>query len=107
MSSEDFAPALVGLGVTATGKMDAPPPVTVGASGRAAVKGERQIYFDRAWHTSKVYDGHALQPQAQVVGPSIVEYEHACAVLPPNTVATVDAYGNLIIDVNQTLTSRD
>ena len=107
VSSEDFAPALVGLGVTATGKMDAPPPVTVGASGRAAVKGERQIYFDRAWHTSKVYDGHALQPQAQVVGPSIVEYEHACAVLPPNTVATVDAYGNLIIDVNQTLTSRD
>ncbi len=102
VSSEDFAPALVGLGVTATGKMDAPPPVTVGASGRAAVKGERQIYFDRAWHTSKVYDGHALQPQAQVVGPSIVEYEHACAVLPPNTVATVDAYGNLIIDVNQT-----
>ena len=107
VSSEDFAPALVGLGVTATGKMDAPPPVTVGASGRAAVKGERQIYFDRAWHTSKVYDGHALQPQAQVVGPSIVEYEHACAVLPPNTVATVDAYGNLIIDVNQTLTSMD
>ena len=107
VSSEDFAPALVGLGVTATGKMDAPPPVTVGASGRAAVKGERQIYFDRAWHTSKVYDGHALLPQAQVVGPSIVEYEHACAVLPPNTVATVDAYGNLIIDVNQTLTSRD
>jgi len=101
VSSDDFAPALVGLGVTAIGKMDSPPPVTVGASGREAVKGERQIYFNREWHLSKVYDGHALKPQASVAGPSIVEYEHACAVLPPDVVATVDAYGNLIIDLRQ------
>ncbi|MGD9601447.1 MAG: hydantoinase/oxoprolinase family protein [Gammaproteobacteria bacterium] len=100
VSSNDFAPAFVSLGVTATGRMDAPPPVTVGASGGEPVKGERAIYFDRAWHQSKVYDGHALQAGAEVAGPGIVEYEHACAVLPPNVVARVDDYGNLIIDLN-------
>ena len=103
VSSDDFAPALVSVGVTAIGKMEAPPSVEVGADGGDPVKGERDIYFDRAWHRSKVYNGHALAPAATVAGPSIVEYEHACAVLPPNTVATVDAFGNLIIDTSRNL----
>jgi N-methylhydantoinase A len=106
VSSDDFAPAFVSLGVTAIGKMDAPPPVEVGGSGAEPVKGERKIYFNREWHQSKVYDGHALKPQATVAGPSIVEYEHACAVLPPNAVATVDQYGNLIIDISRNLTAN-
>ena len=107
VSSHDFAPALVGLGVTATGKMDAPPPAEVGASGGTPIKGERQMYFNRAWHLSKVYDGHALPPQTKVAGPSIVEYAHACAVLPPTVSATVDDYGNLIIDLSQNLSVKD
>ena len=105
VSSDDFAPAFVSLGVTATGKMEAPPAVQVGSSGTAAQKGERQIYFDQGWHLSKVYDGHALQPGSNVTGPCIVEYEHACAVLPPQAAATVDRYGNLIIDISRNLQS--
>ncbi len=107
VSSSDFAPAFVALGVTAIGKMDAPPPVKVGATGKEPVKGERQIYFNRAWHQSKVYDGHALKADATVNGPCIVEYEHACAVLPPKSQATVDAYGNLIIDISRTLAASE
>lgn len=103
VSSDDFAPAFVSLGVTATGKMEAPPAVQVGSSGAAAQKGERPIYFDQRWHTSQVYDGHALQPGSSVAGPCIVEYEHACAVLPPQAAATVDRYGNLIIDISRNL----
>ena len=106
VSSDDFAPALVSLGVTVTGKMEAPPAVEVGAQGGDPVKGERQIWFNQAWHTSKVYNGHALAPAASVAGPCIVEYEHACAVLPPNAVATVDKFGNLVIDISKNLVSN-
>ena len=103
VSSDDFAPALVSLGVTAIGRTESPPAVEIGG-GDNPVKGERRIYFDGRWHTSTVYDGHALRPQAALAGPCIVEYEHACAVLPPNVVATVDNYGNLIIDISRKLT---
>ena len=107
VSSDDFAPALVSVAVTAIGHMEAPPSVEVGANGGDPIKGERDIYFNRAWHRSKVYNGHALAPGASVAGPSIVEYEHACAVLPPNSVATVDAFGNLIIDISRNLAASE
>ena len=105
VSSDDFAPALVSLGVTAIGRTESPPAVEIGGGGNP-VKGERRIYFNREWHVSTVYDGHALPPDATLAGPCIVEYEHACAVLPPNAVATVDSFGNLIIDISN-LTSNE
>jgi len=106
VSSTDFAPALVSLGVTGTGRTESPPAVEVGGSGGVAVKGERPIYFNGEWHTSKVYDGHALKPDASIDGPCIVEYEHACAVLPPNSVASVDRFGNLVIDISRNIMSN-
>jgi N-methylhydantoinase A len=105
VSSEDFAPAFVSLGVTAIGHTESPPAVEIGGGGNP-VKGERRIYFNGEWHPSTVYDGHALRPDATLAGPCIVEYEHACAVLPPNAVATVDSFGNLIIDISN-LTSSE
>jgi len=30
-----------------------------------------------------------------------VEFEHACAVIPPYAVGTVDDYGNMIIELNK------
>ncbi|MEQ8659324.1 MAG: hydantoinase/oxoprolinase family protein, partial [Gammaproteobacteria bacterium] len=99
VSSEDFAPAIVSVAVTATGRTARPPAVTVSASGREPLKGTRQVYFDGAWHESNIYDGHALAAEASVEGPCIVEFEHACAVLPPKSRGKVDAYGNMLIDL--------
>lgn len=100
VSSDDFAPAIVSLGVTAVGRFARPPARRLGATAGAAVKGRRQVYFDGAWHESNIYDGQALAAGARVEGPCIVESEHACAVLPPNAVGTVDAYGNMLIDIS-------
>ncbi len=100
VSSDDFEPAIVSLAVTAVGKTARPPALTVGASGRAPEKGRRDVYFDGAWHESNIYDGHALAADAVVAGPCIVEFEHACAVLPPNARGTVDQYGNMLIDID-------
>jgi N-methylhydantoinase A len=106
VSSNDFAPAFVSLGVTGTGRTESPPAVEVGGSGGEPVKGERKIYFNREWHQSKVYDGHALKPGSSIAGPCIVEYEHACAVLPPNAVGAVDNFGNLVIDISRNLVAN-
>jgi hypothetical protein len=46
-----------------------------------------------------------LPPDATPAGPAS-EYEDACAVLPPNAAATVDSFGNLIIDISN-LTSNE
>ena len=99
VSSDDFEPAIVSLCVTAVGKTARPPAVRVAASGRDPIKGRREVYFDGAWHESNIYDGHAMAAAATVAGPCIVEFEHACAVLPPNAHGTVDEYGNLLIDI--------
>jgi N-methylhydantoinase A len=101
VSSDDFEPSIVVLGLAAVGKTKRPPAVMVAASGNDAKKGVRDVYFDRQWHESTIYDGHALGPQSEVVGPCIVEFEHACAVIPPYGVGTVDDYGNMIIELNK------
>lgn len=100
VSSDEFAPAIVALGVTAIGRMHAPPPAVLNGTGRDPVKSRREVYFDGVWHDSIVYDGQALQADSKISGPGIIEYDHACAVLPPNALATVDRYGNLLIDLS-------
>ena len=101
VSSDDFEPSIVVLGLAAVGKTKRPPSVTVVASGENIEKGSRDVYFDKQWYKSIVYDGHALGAQSEVTGPCIVEFEHACAVIPPCAIGTVDNYGNMIIELNK------
>lgn len=100
VSSDDFEPAIVSLAVTANGEMEMPPATIMTNSGNDPVKSKRQVYFAGSWHDSLVYDGHAIKEGSKIPGPSIIEYDHACTVLPPNANATVDSYGNLIIDLS-------
>jgi N-methylhydantoinase A len=100
VSSEDFAPAFVSFSVTAIGRMDDPPPVdVVYSTDRDVLKSQRDVYFDGHWVACNVYDGEALGTQHRIDGPAIVEYEHACTVLPPGTHAHVNALGALVIDI--------
>jgi len=99
VSSDDFEPSIVSLGVTAVGKTARPPARKLDVSSKEPIKGRRKVYFDHVWHESNIYDGHALGEGAKVQGPCIVEFEHACAVLPPNASGVVDAYGNMMIDL--------
>jgi len=74
--------------------------VEIAASGHALDKGRREVRFDGAWHDTPVLDGHALAPGKRIAGPAVVEYEHACTVLPPWADAVADRYGNLVIDLH-------
>ncbi|MBK6656961.1 MAG: hydantoinase/oxoprolinase family protein [Proteobacteria bacterium] len=99
VSSMDFAPTFVSLAVTALSRVELPPPSSLSGAARDAKKGDRQVYFDGQWHACVVWDGHALAPETTIEGPCIVEYDHACAVMPPATSARADAWGNLFIDI--------
>ncbi|NTB82603.1 hydantoinase/oxoprolinase family protein, partial [Agrobacterium tumefaciens] len=101
VSSDDFAPAFVSFSVTAIGRMDDPPPVEVhySADDKAALKGRRDVYFDGKWINCDVFEGEALTTHHRIEGPAIIEYDHACTVLPPKTHAHVNAMGALIIEI--------
>jgi N-methylhydantoinase A len=103
VSSDEFAPAFVSLGVTGIGRMASPPAERNGAthSSGDARKGDRRVYFAGDWIRSAIYDGERLAAGANVAGPAIVEYAHACATLPPGTRGTVDALRNLVIDIGR------
>ncbi len=101
VSSDEFAPAFVSLGVTGIGRMASPPAERNGGADPSgdARKGDRRVYFDGEWIRSAIYDGERLAAGAKVAGPAIIEYAHACATLPPGTRGTVDAFRNLVIDI--------
>jgi N-methylhydantoinase A len=100
VASTQFAPAFVSLGVTVIGHNERPPIVQVNAAtGQDPRKGERRVYFSSHWLSTPVYDGQRLSQGYSFRGPAIVEYQHACAVLPPDTSAVVDVLDNLVITV--------
>ena len=98
VSSDDFAPAFVALSVAAIGKMRQPPAFYLPEDdGTPPAIGSRQVYLDGQWETCSVYDGERLPRGYALNGPAIVDYDHACAILPHRTSAVVSDIGALII----------
>ena len=65
------------------------------------VKGRRRAYFPEAggWVDCPVYDRYSLAAGLTLAGPAIVEERESTSVLPPGTVATVDEYASLVVEV--------
>jgi N-methylhydantoinase A len=62
------------------------------------LKDVRETYFDGYGYVrTAVYDRDRLAPGMQFGGPAIVEQNDATTLLPPNTPAQVDDFGNIII----------
>ncbi|HZR59355.1 MAG TPA: hydantoinase/oxoprolinase family protein [Xanthobacteraceae bacterium] len=64
-----------------------------------AIKGNRNVFFaaDAAADTT-IYDRDRLEVGATFAGPAIVEQFDATTVVPPGWRASVDRYGNLILE---------
>lgn len=71
---------------------------TAGSRVADAIRGERQVRADGAWHQAVVYERLALPVGAKIPGPAILEQDDATVFMEPNSTATVDALGNLIIE---------
>jgi N-methylhydantoinase A len=67
--------------------------------GAQAVLKSRPIYFSGAWLESMVYSRDLLVAGDAISGPALITEYSSTTVLPPGCVATVDLYGNLIVEV--------
>jgi len=70
------------------------------AEGGASV-GRRPVVFDDPQHPveATILWRPSLAPGATIAGPAVIEEQNATTFVPPGDSATIDAHGNIIIDV--------
>jgi N-methylhydantoinase A len=68
--------------------------------GSHALVGTRQVYFDRSFEETRIYDRELLRPGDTFAGPAIVSEYSSATVLPMGDVLRVDGLGNLVIEVH-------
>lgn len=61
----------------------------------------REVFFDGAFVETPIYDRRDLPAGATFDGPAIVEQLDTTTVIEPAMTATVDEYGNLLLEVDQ------
>jgi N-methylhydantoinase A len=64
--------------------------------------GERNVWFDGAWHQTSIWSRLELPIGAVISGPAILEQGDATTVVEPSLVARVDALGNILIQRQST-----
>jgi len=62
-----------------------------------AVKGQRQAFFDDAFHETTVYDREALPAGETVDGPAILEQKESTVVVPPAWTGEVQPDGTFVM----------
>ncbi|WP_394691813.1 hydantoinase/oxoprolinase family protein [Hoeflea sp.] len=63
-----------------------------------ARKGNRQVFFGHEWRDTVIYKRLALPVGAVIEGPAILEQPDTTVLVDPGLKATVDAFGNTIIE---------
>lgn len=63
-----------------------------------APKAKRSVYFHGAWHETAIYDRLSLPVGARILGPAILEQPDTTVLIEPELAATVDRFGNTIIE---------
>jgi N-methylhydantoinase A len=56
----------------------------------AAAKGERRIYWDKAWHEAAIWDMELIVPGNEIIGPAVVEHPATTFVIPPGQRVRMD-----------------
>jgi N-methylhydantoinase A len=70
------------------------------ATGRVEPVGARDVYWEpEGFRRTDIYDGAALGPGADLIGPAIVEMSVTTIVVQPGQSARVDDYGSFVITV--------
>ena len=70
-----------------------------GGSLEEAARGARPIYAAGSWHDAKVFDRLALPVGAVIPGPASLEQPDATIFVDAGMVASVDAFGNVLIEL--------
>jgi len=75
---------------------------TTGRSRVNTLKGTRKVYFPgkKVFIETRVYDRYGLRPGDQIRGPAIIEEKESTVVASPDSLCSVDRFGNLIIELS-------
>ncbi|MGB5933779.1 MAG: hydantoinase/oxoprolinase family protein [Anaerolineae bacterium] len=96
---------LVAYHLVAVAEVDKLKPEKLPTTGRKledAVKMQREVdYAEAGIHRATIYDGDALEPGMNFVGPAIIEEYGATTVIPPGLPCHVDDYGDYHIRTTQ------
>lgn len=98
-SSPDEEVEIVNLRVTAIGIMPKPK-ITAKTVKEHKPKPERyrDVFFEEDWIRTPIYARNKLKAGARIEGPAIIEDYDTTIVIPPDHVAIVDGYLNVVIE---------
>ena len=68
-----------------------------GGSVADALLGEREVWIDNGWQTTRIHDRLALPVGARIAGPAILEQSDTTIFVDPGLGAEVDRFGNLVV----------
>ena len=68
------------------------------ANERGALKGKREVYFNRKLYETSIYDRDKMTPGTAITGPAVIEEYSATIVVPPAFKACIDEFLNIIIE---------
>ncbi|HTD49728.1 MAG TPA: hydantoinase/oxoprolinase family protein, partial [Acidimicrobiia bacterium] len=63
-------------------------------------RGTRRAYWGDRFTDTPVYAGTQLGTGARIDGPALIEEPFTVVVLPPGTTATIDGFGNYVIELD-------
>jgi N-methylhydantoinase A len=93
---------IVNMRVKLTGRLAKPPLPKLAASDPGVPTGRRQVCFDSGdWHDTPVFRRSDLAPGQILPGPAVAEQMDSTLLVFPGDTATVDDWGNLIIELSQ------
>ena len=62
--------------------------------------GKKQVIFNGTQYETKIFEREKLLPGNKIDGPAIIVEYSSTIVVPPESTVEIDAYENLIINVN-------
>jgi N-methylhydantoinase A len=67
------------------------------------IKGEREVFWFelKGFVQTPIYDGTRLSGGDRIEGPAIIEMPHTAVLIHPGDRASVDGYGNIIVDLRR------
>lgn len=99
-TSENVAVNIVNLRVVVDGVAERPPIERIATGGKPPRAESRQVNFDGVrFYPCNVWQRDELPQGYRMEGPGIIEEAASTTVLPPGTCASLDPFGNIIIDI--------
>ncbi|MFD1427718.1 N-methylhydantoinase A [Kroppenstedtia sanguinis] len=99
---EEAEMEVVNLHLTAFGSVEKPALKKLqlkGGTATDALKEKRPVYYEQeGWVDTVVYNRAKLEPGMAFSGPAVIEEQAAVTVIYPDQKASIDEYGNLIIE---------